>query len=178
MHEVDRELRAKDITVTLSWINWPKTLREVSFLFLHFLSWIFFLLVFTFLYTSICLGFCRDRQAPLFHSRVGLTSCIGAGHIVFFVGIDAIENKVRVGAECVTSLSFSVVCLDKFVWAVSFSDDCSLISTSANWWWFLIGCLCYNCGSHAVLPDGSFLLDACWGSLHLLICGKGVQRQR
>ncbi|XP_066023223.1 adhesion G protein-coupled receptor L4-like [Pocillopora verrucosa] len=39
-----------------------------------------------------------DRQAPLFHSRVGLTSCIGAGHIVFFVGIDAIENK----AACVT----------------------------------------------------------------------------
>ena len=54
-------------------------------------------------------------RAPLFHSRVGLTSCIGAGHIVFFAGIDATENKVRVGAECFTSLLFSVICLDKFV---------------------------------------------------------------
>ncbi|XP_066023910.1 adhesion G protein-coupled receptor L4-like [Pocillopora verrucosa] len=39
-----------------------------------------------------------DRQAPMSHIRVGLTSCIGAGHIVFFAGIDATENK----AACVT----------------------------------------------------------------------------
>ena len=58
-----------------------------------------------------------------------------------------------------------------------FSDKFSLISTSAYWWWFLTGCLCHSCCSHAVLPDGSFLLDACRGSLHLLICCKGVQHQ-
>ncbi|PFX12959.1 Latrophilin-like protein LAT-2, partial [Stylophora pistillata] len=34
-----------------------------------------------------------DRHAPLSHIRVGLTSCIGAGHIVFLAGVDATGNK-------------------------------------------------------------------------------------
>ena len=37
---------------------------------------------------------CRDRSSPLCHIRVGLTSCIGAGHIVFFAGIDSTGNQV------------------------------------------------------------------------------------
>ncbi|XP_027056191.1 adhesion G protein-coupled receptor L4-like [Pocillopora damicornis] len=38
-----------------------------------------------------------DRSSPLCHIRVGLTSCIGAGHIVFFAGIDSTGNQ----AACV-----------------------------------------------------------------------------
>ncbi|PFX16232.1 EGF, latrophilin seven transmembrane domain-containing protein 1, partial [Stylophora pistillata] len=34
-----------------------------------------------------------DRHSPLCHIRVSLTSCIGAGHVIFFAGIDATENK-------------------------------------------------------------------------------------
>ncbi|XP_022778248.1 putative adhesion G protein-coupled receptor E4P, partial [Stylophora pistillata] len=34
-----------------------------------------------------------DRDSPLCHIRVSLTYCIGAGHIIFFAGIDATENK-------------------------------------------------------------------------------------
>nr|XP_058959517.1 adhesion G-protein coupled receptor D1-like isoform X2 [Pocillopora verrucosa] len=38
-----------------------------------------------------------DRNLPLCHIRVSLTSCIGAGHIIFFAGIDFTENQ----AACV-----------------------------------------------------------------------------
>ncbi|XP_022796951.1 adhesion G-protein coupled receptor D1-like [Stylophora pistillata] len=48
-----------------------------------------------------------DRHAPLSHIRVGLTSCIGAGHIVFLAGIDATENK----AVCVTVAALLQYCL-------------------------------------------------------------------
>ncbi|CAH3150578.1 unnamed protein product, partial [Pocillopora meandrina] len=34
-----------------------------------------------------------DRNLPLCHIRVSLTSCIGAGHIIFFAGIDFTENQ-------------------------------------------------------------------------------------
>ena len=37
---------------------------------------------------------CRDRNSPLCHVRVSLTSCIGAGHIIFFAGIDSTGNQV------------------------------------------------------------------------------------
>ena len=37
---------------------------------------------------------CRDRNSPLCHIRVSLTSCIGAGHIIFFAGIDSTGNQV------------------------------------------------------------------------------------
>ena len=46
--------------------------------------------MFDFLYCVLC----RDRSSPLCHIRVGLTSCIGAGHIVFFAGIDSTGNQV------------------------------------------------------------------------------------
>ncbi|XP_022778437.1 adhesion G protein-coupled receptor E3-like, partial [Stylophora pistillata] len=45
--------------------------------------------------TGVCP--CRDRHSPLCRIWVSLTSCIGAGHIIFFAGIDATENK----AACV-----------------------------------------------------------------------------
>nr|XP_058959514.1 adhesion G protein-coupled receptor L4-like [Pocillopora verrucosa] len=38
-----------------------------------------------------------DRNSPLCHIRVSLTSCIGAGHIIFFAGIDSTGNQ----AACV-----------------------------------------------------------------------------
>lgn len=38
-----------------------------------------------------------DRNSPLCHIRVSLTSCIGAGHIIFFAGIDSTANQ----AACV-----------------------------------------------------------------------------
>nr|XP_058959519.1 adhesion G protein-coupled receptor L4-like [Pocillopora verrucosa] len=38
-----------------------------------------------------------DRNLPLCHIRVSLTSCIGAGHIIFFAGIDSTGNQ----AACV-----------------------------------------------------------------------------
>ncbi|RMX61572.1 hypothetical protein pdam_00020434 [Pocillopora damicornis] len=34
-----------------------------------------------------------DRNSPLCHIRVSLTSCIGAGHIIFFAGIDSTGNQ-------------------------------------------------------------------------------------
>ncbi|CAH3150594.1 unnamed protein product, partial [Pocillopora meandrina] len=34
-----------------------------------------------------------DRNLPLCHIRVSLTSCIGAGHIIFFAGIDSTGNQ-------------------------------------------------------------------------------------
>ncbi|XP_022808483.1 adhesion G protein-coupled receptor L4-like [Stylophora pistillata] len=43
-----------------------------------------------------------DRHSPLCHTRVSLSSCIGAGHIIFFAGINSIENK----AACVTVAAF------------------------------------------------------------------------
>ncbi|XP_027056192.1 adhesion G protein-coupled receptor E3-like [Pocillopora damicornis] len=35
-----------------------------------------------------------DRNSPLCHIRVSLTSCIGAGHIIFFAGINSTGNQV------------------------------------------------------------------------------------
>ncbi|CAH3150584.1 unnamed protein product, partial [Pocillopora meandrina] len=34
-----------------------------------------------------------DRNSPLCHIRVSLTSCIGAGHIIFFAGINSTGNQ-------------------------------------------------------------------------------------
>ncbi|XP_022777824.1 adhesion G protein-coupled receptor L4-like, partial [Stylophora pistillata] len=48
-----------------------------------------------------------DRHAPLSHIRVGLTSCIGAGHIVFLAGVDATGNK----AVCVAVAALMQYCL-------------------------------------------------------------------
>ena len=52
---------------------------------------------------------CRDRNLPLCHIRVSLTSCIGAGHIIFFAGIDFTENQVTLWTSCSCNCLF--VCL-------------------------------------------------------------------
>ena len=52
---------------------------------------------------------CRDRNSPLCHIRVSLTSCIGAGHIIFFAGIDFTENQVTLWTSCSCNCLF--VCL-------------------------------------------------------------------
>ena len=36
----------------------------------------------------------RDRNSPLCHIRASLTPCIGAGHIIFFAGIDSTGHQV------------------------------------------------------------------------------------
>ena len=38
--------------------------------------------------------------------------------------------------------------------------------------------MCCIRGSHAVFPDGSFLLDARGGNLPLLVFGESLQRQQ
>ena len=40
--------------------------------------------------------FFRDIKAPLSQIRVSLVSALGAGQIIFFAGIGATENKVRI----------------------------------------------------------------------------------
>ena len=79
---------------------------------------------------------CRDRNLPLCHTRVSLTSCIGAGHIIFFAGIDFTENQVTLWTSCSCNCLF--VCLyliwSSFlmIWRLtdpssdSFSCSCSL----------------------------------------------------
>ena len=40
---------------------------------------------------------------------------------------------------------------------------------------YFTGSLRYNSCHYAVLPHGSFLLDACRGNLSLLVCCQGLQ---
>ena len=103
----------------------------------------------------------RDRHAPLSHIRVSLTTCIGAGHIIFLAGMDATENKVT----RMFQLSSSQLC------ALNHSD----LSYSTS---FSAGSLCRSSSSYAVLSDGIFLLDVNRGNLPLPVCCQGLQHRR
>ena len=55
---------------------------------------------------------CRDRNSPLCHVRVSLTSCIGAGHIIFFAGIDSTGHQVtRWNPNFILGFFFLFVCI-------------------------------------------------------------------
>ena len=47
-------------------------------------------------YFFLGMFFFRDIKAPLSQIRVSLVSALGAGQIIFFAGIGATENKVRI----------------------------------------------------------------------------------
>ena len=65
---------------------------------------------------------CRDRSSPLCHIRVGLTSCIGAGHIVFFAGIDSTGNQVTCWTSTfvVAFLMLPFLCLFIYLFVLSY----------------------------------------------------------
>ena len=131
----------EDLQLSFRWF--PLPFIDLSFVFF------FFWLLNEFHFVTIYWLVCRDRNSALCHIRVSLTSCIGAGHIIFFAGIDSTGNG------CCRANYYI------------FTD-----------YLFLAGCLC-SCGSsYAVFPDGQFLLDACRGDLYLFICCKGLQHYR
>ena len=74
--------------------------------------------MFDFLYFVLC----RDRSSPLCHIRVGLTSCIGAGHIVFFAGIDSTGNQVTCWTSTfvVAFLMLPFLCLFIYLFVLSY----------------------------------------------------------
>ena len=55
----------------------------------------------------------RDRNSPLCHIRASLTPCIGAGHIIFFAGIDSTGHQVTHWNSTFTFVFF-LVCLHSF----------------------------------------------------------------
>ena len=59
---------------------------------------------------------CRDRNSPLCHVRVSLTSCIGAGHIIFFAGIDSTGNQVTLWTPIFVLLSWCCCSSDLLVY--------------------------------------------------------------
>ena len=59
---------------------------------------------------------CRDRNSPLCHIRVSLTSCIGAGHIIFFAGIDSTGNQVTLWTPIFVLLSWCCCSSDLLVY--------------------------------------------------------------
>ena len=65
---------------------------------------------------------CRDRSSSLCHIRVGLTSCIGAGHIVFFAGIDSTGNQVTCWTSnfVVAFLMLLFLCLFVYLFVLSY----------------------------------------------------------
>ena len=64
----------------------------------------------------------RDRSSPLCHIRVGLTSCIRAGHIVFFAGIDSTGNQVTCWTSnfVVAFLMLLFLCLFVYLFVLSY----------------------------------------------------------
>ena len=98
---------------------------------------------------------CRDRNLPLCHIRVSLTSCIGAGHIIFFAGIDFTENQVTLWTSCSCNCLF--VCL-YLIWSQLLND--LKTDWSIEWFFFLflfsfflfffLGFACFLCRSFAL----------------------------
>ena len=75
---------------------------------------------------------CRDRNLPLCHIRVSLTSCIGAGHIIFFAGIDFTENQVTLWTSCSCNCLFVYLYL---IWSQLLND--LKTDWSIEWFFFL-----------------------------------------
>ena len=70
---------------------------------------------------------CRDRNSPLCHIRVSLTSCIGAGHIIFFAGIDSTANQVTFCTPTFVVTVLVLVCLFVFWFVCLFFFNLTVI---------------------------------------------------
>ena len=76
----------------------------------------FFWLLNEFHFVTIYWLVCRDRNSALCHIRVSLTSCIGAGHIIFFAGIDSTGNQVTLWTPIFVLLSWCCCSSDLLVY--------------------------------------------------------------
>ena len=84
---------------------------------------------------------CSDRNSALCHIRVSLTSCIGAGHIIFYAGIDSTGNQVTLWTP--TFVLFSWCCCSSDLLVYLFV--CFLIDLASSWfkYWLFFGYFCF-----------------------------------
>ena len=93
------------------------------------LAFFFFLLLNEFRFVTIFWLICRDRNSALCHIRVSLTSCIGAGHIIFYAGIDSTGNQVTLWTPTFVLLSWCCCSCDLLVYLFV----CFLIDLASYW---------------------------------------------
>ena len=84
---------------------------------------------------------CSDRNSALCHIRVSLTSCIGAGHIIFYAGIDSTGNQVTLWTPTFVLLSWCCCSCDLLVYLFV----CFLIDLASYWfiYWLFLGYFCF-----------------------------------
>ena len=104
-------------------------------------SFFFFLLLNEFRFVTISWLICRDRNSALCHIRVSLTSCIGAGHIIFYAGIDSTGNQVTLWTPTFVLLSSCCCSCDLLVYLFV----CFLIDLASYWfkYWLFLGYFCF-----------------------------------
>ena len=104
-------------------------------------SFVFFWLLNEFHFVTIFWLICRDRNPALCHIRVSLTSCIGAGHIIFYAGIDSTGNQVTLWTP--TFVLFSWCCCSSDLLVYLFV--CFLIDLASSWfkYWLFFGYFCF-----------------------------------
>ena len=104
-------------------------------------SFFFFLLLNEFRFVTISWLICRDRNSALCHIRVSLTSCIGAGHIIFYAGIDSTGNQVTLWTPTFVLLSWCCCSCDLLVYLFV----CFLIDLASYWfkYWLFLGYFCF-----------------------------------
>ena len=104
-------------------------------------SFFFFLLLNEFRFVTIFWLICRDRNSALCHIRVSLTSCIGAGHIIFYAGIDSTGNQVTLWTPTFVLLSWCCCSCDLLVYLFV----CFLIDLASSWfkYWLFFGYFCF-----------------------------------
>ena len=111
--------------------------------------------------------FVSDVHQPLSQIRMSLAGSLGAGQITFLAGINATENTVRDISKS-RRKEAKVRCKERYA-GHHLTEKCV---------GYFTGCLYYSSSSRAVLSDGSFLLDARWGTLPLLPCCQSLQHQQ
>ena len=101
----------------------------------------FFWLLNEFHFVTIFWLICRDRNSALCHIRVSLTSCIGAGHIIFYAGIDSTGNQVTLWTPTFVLLSWCCCSCDLLVYLFV----CFLIDLASYWfiYWLFLGYFCF-----------------------------------
>ena len=121
-----------DLQLSFRWF--PLPFIGVSFVF-------FFWLLNEFHFVTIFWLICRDRNSALCHIRVSLTSCIGAGHIIFYAGIDSTGNQVTLWTPTFVLLSWCCCSCDLLVYLFV----CFLIDLASYWfkYWLFLGYFCF-----------------------------------
>ena len=99
-----------DLQLSFRWF--PLPFIDLSFVCLFFFFWLLNEFHFGTIYWLVC----RDRNSALCHIRVSLTSCIGAGHIIFFAGIDSTGNQVTLWTPIFVLLSWCCCSSDLLVY--------------------------------------------------------------